>query len=131
MNGFKLAAVAAVVAVLGCAHVVEDAERVVENVVAFEFDEGAELAALIHASAELATQGNDPDQVAAIMESCASRCKHECGGLNVASCFLNCSNHNCHPSCCGCKDGTAGCDGCGAACASGDATCGDVAREGS
>lgn len=56
-------------------------------------------------------------------ESCASRCKHECGGLNVAACFLNCSNHNCHPSCCGCKDGTPGCDGCGATCADGESAC--------
>lgn len=67
-----------------------------------------------------------PDQVDAIFqqaidvgaadESCASRCKHECGGLDVASCFLNCSNSNCHPSCCGCKDGGPACDGCGASC---------------
>ena len=49
-------------------------------------------------------------------ESCASRCKHECGGLDVASCFLNCSNHGCHPSCCGCKDGGPACEGCGASC---------------
>jgi len=54
-------------------------------------------------------------------ESCASRCDHECGGLDVAACILNCSNHNCHPSCCGCKDGTPGCDGCGASCGQGTA----------
>ena len=49
-------------------------------------------------------------------ESCASRCDHECDGIQVASCVLNCSNSNCHPSCCGCKDGGAGCAGCGASC---------------
>lgn len=49
-------------------------------------------------------------------ESCASRCSHECSGLQVASCVLNCSTSNCHPSCCGCKDGSAGCNGCGASC---------------
>lgn len=52
-------------------------------------------------------------------ESCSSRCKHECSGLNVASCALNCVHgHGCYPSCCGCKDGTTMCKDCGATCAS-------------
>lgn len=54
-------------------------------------------------------------------ESCSSRCKHECSGLNVASCALNCVHgHGCYPSCCGCKDGTPMCKSCGATCSSAD-----------
>lgn len=50
--------------------------------------------------------------VGPVGESCASRCQHECGGLDVASCILHCSTPNCHPSCCGCSSGP-GCYGCG------------------
>lgn len=57
-------------------------------------------------------------------ESCSSRCKHECSGLNVASCALNCVHgHGCYPSCCGCKDGTTMCESCGATCDSADSAC--------
>ena len=117
-----IAILLAVLAV-GCGTVERELERAGGEVAAIIFDSDAELQAAVTAAAELAIQGNTPEQVLAIMESCASRCKHECGGINVAACFLNCSNHNCHPSCCGCKDGTAGCDGCGATCSGGD--CGD------
>ena len=56
-------------------------------------------------------------EVGPLGESCSSRCSHECGGLEVASCVLNCVHGNsCHPSCCGCKDGTPGCDACGGSC---------------
>ena len=46
-------------------------------------------------------------------ESCASRCNHECSGLDVASCVLHCSTPNCEPHCCGCSFGPTECDGCG------------------
>lgn len=53
-------------------------------------------------------------------ESCSSRCAHECSGLDVASCALNCVHgHSCEPHCCGCKDGTPSCQSCGANCGQG------------
>lgn len=53
-------------------------------------------------------------------ESCASRCQHECGGLDVASCVLHCSTPHCEPHCCGCSNsGATECDGCGH-CGAGD-----------
>lgn len=50
------------------------------------------------------------------LESCASRCKQECGGDPDSTfwCIMNCSSSDCHPSCCGCP-GTyinGSCDGC-------------------
>lgn len=71
------------------------------------------------AALELSEGGLSDLEVGRAMESCASRCSHECSGIDYASCILHCSTPNCHPSCCGCDDGSTGCDGCGS-CGPGD-----------
>jgi len=88
-----------------------------KQVVEADIAKSAVTAALL-----LAEQGETHDQVHSLMESCASRCSHECSGIDYPSCILHCSTPNCHPSCCGCKDGSTGCDGC-SQCGPGDQAC--------
>lgn len=78
--------------------------------------------ALASAAGDLAAAWADVDAARHALlgradESCDSRCEHECSGVEVASCILNCVHgHGCYPSCCGCKDGSTMCKDCGGNC---------------